>query len=80
MNQGNPRQRELDAFARRRGWARGRFGSWRFHGFTVAVAARGARSEAFVATRDGEGAYFGDLAELERHVAYLAVTGRPPGS
>lgn len=74
------RQAELDRFASRRGWARGRFGSWRFHGFTVSVAAQGDRSKAYVAARGDDREFFGSLDELERHVAYLAVTGRRPGS
>jgi hypothetical protein len=70
------RQVELDAFARRRGWSSGPFRSWGFHGFTIAVANQG---EKYVAARGSERKFFGDLGELERYVAYLAVTGREPG-
>lgn len=71
----NPRQDELDRYARRRGWSRGEFGGWKVHGFTVGVAASG---EGYVAARGRERKEHRDLGEIERWVAYLAVTGREP--
>lgn len=80
MTSPQARQAELDRFANRRGWTRGRFGSWRFHGFTVAVAAHGDRERSYVASRGDDRTFFADLGALERHVAYVAVTGREPGA
>lgn len=72
------RQAELDRFARRRHWTRGAFRSWGVHGFTVSVAARGAPKERFVAARGRQRKVFADLGELERWVAFVAVSGREP--
>lgn len=71
------RQGELDRFASRRGWARGTFRSWKFHGFAVSIAAKA--DDGYVAARGSEQEFFRDLGDLERHVAYVAITGHPPG-
>lgn len=57
-------QAELDTFASRRNWDRGRFKSWQFRGFTISVAATGYPRRRFIASKDGDAREFETLDEL----------------
>lgn len=78
------RQDELDGFARKHGWERGRYGSWRAGRLTISVIRRPLEfpSVKFVAVEraSGEEREFAELEDVGRFVDYVRVTGQVPSA
>lgn len=74
------RQAELAAHARRKGWERGRLGSYRAGRLTIAVGASGYPKPDFVATDrlTKETRKLRTLEDVERLVEAVMVTGQMP--
>lgn len=74
------RQAELASFARRKGWERGRLGSWRAGRLTIAIAASGYPKPDFVVTDrlTKESRKLRTLEDVDRLIDAVRVTGHLP--
>lgn len=78
------RQDELDRFARKLGWTRGKYGSWRAGRLTISVIVR-PRSYPmvrFIAVERGSGEEreLAGLEDVDRFVDYVRATGQIPAA
>ncbi len=78
------RQDELDSLARKHGWTRGKYGSWRAGRLTVSVIVRPLSypTVKFIAVEraSGEERELDELEDVMRLVDYVRVTGQIPAA